>query len=229
MKNAAKTMSTHAFTQFELTTNLLRNLYKYDLTPVTKLVLLELTTHINESTNGFVVFPSVNYIAEVLGIGLTATKKAINDLIKEGLIIKSKRSKVRGNYNKYLLTPKVQISTSERAENECFKKTDNALFFNEQKKETNKPTNVDNFKILKEYAIKHNAYNIPAYIKWLQKTGSDKQIIKEHKQAEINSKALYKISQQHIKDLEYAKQNAWVVPEGYFEQIRNKLKTPSAP
>lgn len=224
MQNAAKSMPIKAVSQYEITTNLLRNLYKYDLTPVTKLVLLELTTHLNESANGSVVFPSVKYIANVLGIGLTATKKAINDLINEGLIIKSKRGNVRGNYNKYLLTPKVQNSACEQSENECFKKPDNDLSFKEQKKETNNTTNVDDFKILKDYAIKHNAKNIHAYINFLKKSGSDKQIIKEYKQAKANSKAMLELAKQTRQDLEYARLNAWVVPEGYFEKVRNRLK-----
>ena len=67
---AAQKAETHAkngVSQLELTSHLLRNLYKFDLTPVTKLVLLELTSHLNENTNGLVVFPSIGYIAEVLG------------------------------------------------------------------------------------------------------------------------------------------------------------------
>jgi predicted transcriptional regulator len=107
MQTLKKEVKNESISQFEITSDLLRNLYKFDLTPVTKLVLLELTTHLNESKNGSVVFPSVGYIAGVLGIGLTAAKKAINDLIKEGIIIKTKRNNVKGNYNKYLLTSKI--------------------------------------------------------------------------------------------------------------------------
>ena len=142
----AKSMSEHAFkgnvSQFELTSDLLRNLYKFDLTPVTKLVLLELTTHLNESRNGSVVFPSVNYIAEVLGIGLTACKKAINDLIKEGLIIKSKRDKIRGNYNKYLLRlAKIDFKTDKKENEHNYTQTN----INGQKT-TNKPPKNELFK-----------------------------------------------------------------------------------
>lgn len=229
MKNLAKSMPIKAVSQYEITTSLLRNLYKYDLTPVTKLVLLELTTHLNENKNGAVVFPSISYIAEVLGIGLTATKKAINDLIKQGLIIKSKRSKIKGNYNMYVLTPKVQNLTSERSKIECFKKSNNNLFLKEQIKETNKPTNVDDFKILKDYAVKHNAKNINAYINFLKKSGSDKQIIKDYKQAKANNKAMLEAVKTNQKDLEFAKQNAWQVPEGYFEKIRSQItKNPTS-
>lgn len=138
-------MPTKGISQFELTSNLLRNLNKFELTPVTKLVLLELTTHLNEDKNGSVVFPSVEYIANVLGIGLTAAKKAIKDLINEGLIIKSKRSKIQGNYNKYLITPKVRNLTCERSENECFKKSDYELLLITNNKEQNKKQNFYSF------------------------------------------------------------------------------------
>lgn len=200
--NTVKKETASAFTQFQITSDLLRNLYKFNLTPVTKLVLLELTTHLNESKNGSVVFPSVGYIAEVLGIGLTATKKAINDLIKEGLIIKSKRDKVRGNYNKYLLTLKVRSMTSEWAENESFKKSECDLFMitnNKEQKKEQTELNVsvkntgkyskdisggnvsENEEILREYAIKHNAKNVDAYVNTLKSTNSAAKIIKEHK------------------------------------------------
>ena len=195
-----------AMSQFEITSNLLRNLYKFNLTPVTKLVLLELTTHLNESRNGSVVFPSVGYIAEVLGIGLTAAKKAISDLVKEGLIIKSKRGNIRGNYNKYLLTPKMRNSTSERSENESFKQSDSDLFLletnkyekinnKEVKKQPVKNTSKEILggnvyseedKILRDYAEKHGARNINAYINALKQTKSAENVIKEYKRKNVS-------------------------------------------
>jgi len=188
MQTALELKQHESCTQFEVTSNLLRNLYKFNLTPVTKLVLLELTTHLNESKNGSVVFPSVGYIAEVLGIGLTAAKKAINDLIKEGLIIKSKRDKVKGNYNKYLLTKKVQNMTSEPSENDSFKKTKSDLFMitnkHEQKKEqTESGGNVysNENEILQDYAKKHGAIRVNAYVNSLKKNGSAKKIISDYK------------------------------------------------
>lgn len=138
MQNNVKSMPIKGTSQYEITSNLLRNLNKFNLTPVTKLVLLELTTHLNEDKNGSVVFPSVEYIANVLGIGLTAAKKAIKDLINEGLIIKSKRSKIQGNNNKYLITPKVRNLTCERSENEPFKKSESDRFMITNNKEQNK-------------------------------------------------------------------------------------------
>ena len=215
MQNAkkAESMLEHTFTQFEITSDLLRNLYKFDLTPVTKLVLLELTTHLNESKNGSVVFPSVGYIAEVLGIGLTAAKKAINDLINEGLIIKSKRDKVRGNYNKYLLRlAKIdfktgknekyidtktdingQKTTNKSSENELFKKSDSDCFMitNEIEQKNNKEEEILSGEnvytgddlILYEYAKKRAKYNVDALIKKIKENGGDKKIICEYKKA----------------------------------------------
>ena len=133
-----KKHANHGISAFELTQKTLRNLNKFNLTPVAKLVLLELTTHLNETVNGSVVFPSMEYISNVLGVGLTATKKAIKDLINEGLLIKSKRSKVNGNYNKYLLTPKVQNPTSEQSENELLKQANSDRFMITNNQEQNK-------------------------------------------------------------------------------------------
>ena len=207
MGTVLKVKQQESCTQFEITTDLLRNLYKFDLTPVTKLVLLELTTHLNENKNGSVVFPSVSYIAEVLGIGLTAAKKAINDLIKEGLIIKSKRDNVKGNYNKYLLRlAKIDFKTGKNeneykytqtdingqktankpSENELLKQSDSDLFYIG----TNKIEKINNKEdeILKSYAIRHGAKNVNAYVNVLRKNGSADKIIKEYKQKRFIAK-----------------------------------------
>lgn len=117
MQNTCKQRVREPKSQFELTTNLLRNLNQFELTPTAKLVLLELTTHINDSN---VIFPSMQFISETLGIGLTSTKQAIKDLIAAGIIMKSKRS-VSGNNNKYIFTSKVQIPTVERSKSELLK------------------------------------------------------------------------------------------------------------
>lgn len=225
MQNAkrAESMSEHAFSQFELTSKLLRNLYNYDLTPVTKLVLLELTTHLNESKNGSVVFPSVGYIAEVLGIGLTAAKKAINDLIKEGLIIKSKRDKVRGNCNKYLLTLKVRNLTDKPSENEHLKRSECDLFMitnnKEQKKEQTLSSGENVYtgddKILADYAVKHKAKSVSAYIAKLKETKSAEKIIceyKKRKNATQNALRSYQETQETIKLYKSFKTDA-VAPE----------------
>lgn len=196
--NVLKQEDYREFTQFELTTNILNNLKQFDLTPVAKLVLLELSTHYNGEKNGAVVFPSIETIAETLGVGLTATKKAIKDLIAEGLIIKSKMSKVHGNYNKYCLTLKVQgvkghNTTYKRSENELSKQSKNDLFYigtNKDKQITNKEVNKENFGgnvyqreddvILYEYAKKRAKKSVEGYVRFLKSSGAAKSIIKEH-------------------------------------------------
>lgn len=185
----AKKHATHAFSQFELSKLVLNNLKHFELTPVGKLVLLVLVDCYN-ADNGDVVFPSIEFIAEKIGCGLTATKQAISDLIKQGLIIKSKRSKIKGNYNKYLLTLKVRNLTSERSENECFNRSDSDCFHEEQKKRTNKTTNIvalnsnSDDKILREYAEKQGAKNVQAYINSLVKSGVAADIIRQYREKE---------------------------------------------
>ena len=113
----------HELTQFELSKEVLINqLKKYNLSPTGKLVLLYLTACFNPN-NGNVVFPKLQTIADSLGIGLTATKSAIADLINEGLVIKTKQCKA-GNNNKYLLTAKV---TGSEAKNRTFKQPKSEL------------------------------------------------------------------------------------------------------
>lgn len=143
---------------YELTHATIHNLGKYDLTPTAKLVLVFLTTHYNESKNGNVVFPSMPYISETLGIGLTATKKAIKDLIDNGFILKSKRNKVRGNLNKYGLSSKLknqettvskgQNPTNKQSESEPFKRSESDRFMITNNIKLNKETTTHEPKVV---------------------------------------------------------------------------------
>jgi hypothetical protein len=185
----------------------------FDLTPTGKLVLLVLVDCFNPDNNA-VVFPSMEFIADMAGIGLTATKQAIRDLILTGCIIKSKRGKIRGNYNKYLLTRKIQYRASERAENENLsqsQKSDNDLLkssendrfkqsdsdrFHEEQIIEQKNNNVVDFKkkqdeekitdtqILAEYAKEHGASNIQGYINSLKIKGVAADIIRQYREKE---------------------------------------------
>lgn len=191
--NTVKKHAQHGFSQFELTTKIVKNLNKYDITPTAKLVLILLTTHFNEEKNGAVVFPSMPYISETLGISLTATKQAIKDLVSEGLILQSKREKIRGNYNKYILTQKVHNSTVEQAENESFKRAESDLSFigtnkKNEIKEQNKEGGENVYKgddlILYEYAKKKAKYNVYSFVKAIKERGGDKKIISDYKKQE---------------------------------------------
>lgn len=229
-----KKHATHGVSAFELTQKTLRNLNKFNLTPVAKLVLLELTTHINESVNGSVVFPSIEYIANVLGVGLTATKKAINDLINEGLLIKSKRSKVSGNYNKYLLTPKVQNPTSERSQNELSKQSDSDRFMRTNNHEQNKEQTTKDVVVLKTNqsktvtledvpeSIKHNEKIKDKCAYWASLSEDVKKSYLQKKTKTVSNTAMLRKTQEVIKDIEFAKANC-APPTQAFLELRQKL------
>ena len=194
MKNA-KSMLDMGFlplTQFELTKNIVTNLKHFELTPSAKLVLILLTTHYNPA-NGSVVFPSMPFISKTLGLGLTAVKQAINDLIKSGLIIKAKRDKISGNHNKYLLTLKVRNTTVKQSENELLKQSENDRF-NITNKETKKEQtekvikpviNVDDFEKLKDYAVKKGVKYPAAYARKIIEAGNADKVLSEINAAQI--------------------------------------------
>ena len=193
MKNAKSMldMGFQPLTQFELTKNIVTNLKHFDLTPSAKLVLILLTTHYNPA-NGAVVFPSMPFISETLGLGLTAVKQAINDLIKSGLIIKAKRDKVSGNHNKYLLTLKVRNTTYDRSENELSKQSENDRFIitnKETKKEQTEKVktviNVDNFEKLKDFAAQKGVKYPAAYARKIIESGNADKVLNEINAAQI--------------------------------------------
>lgn len=155
MQQLAKKHATHAITGFELTKIVLHNLKHFGLKPQTKTVLWVLIDCYNPE-NGSVVFPSMEYIATEGAMGLTSAKEGIKELINKGLIIKSKRGKIRGNYNKYLLTPKVQNPTSEQPENELLKQSDSDRFMRTNKREKiieKTTTIVEEIKPIKEVVV----------------------------------------------------------------------------
>lgn len=230
MQNTAKSMPTKGFTQFELVNYLLQNLYKWNLKPIEQLVLLQLAYHYNP-TNKF-VFPRQKTIAHKINVSERSVIRAIQSLVKGGLIL------VECNLsNRYAFAPKLtaELSQNEKifepdtvsSDNDKISSTTDKMSYPliEQTKEPiNKPTSVDDFKILKDYAIKHNAKNIHAYINFLKKSGSDKQIIKDYKQAKANNEFMCNEVKRVKKELQEAKENAWEVPEGWFDNVRNQLR-----
>lgn len=224
MQNAAKSMPIKAVSQYELSQKLLQNLNIFKLTPTAKLVLMYLSSCYNPKNAD--MFPKQKTIADKLGVSEASVIRAVSELHKEGLIISERKYTNRYKYTARFLTSlgildnNMQVENSQNEIKQTCKMQPTLI---EPKKETNKPTNVDDFKILKDYAVKHNAKNINAYINSLKRSGSDKQIIKDYKQAKANNKAMLEAAEQNIKDLEYAKQNMWHPDKSYFEEIREKL------
>lgn len=230
MQNTVKSMPAKGFTQFKLVNYLLQNLYKWDLKPIEQLVLLQLAYHYNP-TKRF-VFPKQKTIAQKINVSERSVIRAIQSLVKAGLIL------VECNLsNKYAFGQKL---TCELAQNEKIFTPDNMSgnidkissqsdtvsppLIEQIIEPINEPTNVDDYKILKDYAIRHNAKNIHAYINFLKRSGSDKQIIKEYKQSKAHNKAMIEAAKRVREDLQNAKQNAWEVPVGWFDSVRNSLR-----
>lgn len=230
MKNLQKAEihATHGFSQFELSKKVLNNLYKYNLKPVTKLVLLFLCDCYNPKHGE--MFPKQSTIAQKLGVSEVSVIRAISELHKERLIISERKG-----VNRYTFTPRILseppineqnkmiVQTKQKDSSKPIKKIAPCI---EQKRETKKSTNIEDYKILKQYADKRGAKNIQAYINALIKLGSAESIIKEHKQIQANAQGMLAKAQKVQEDLKFARANrAENVPSDFFEKIKKQIKS----
>lgn len=235
MKNLqkAETHATHGFSQFKLTDRLLKNLNKYELSPTGKLVLLYLSSCYNPKKAD--VFPKQKTIANKLGISERSVVRAIQELVKGGLIF------VESKYtNHYVFSPKIVQKPSQNekifepenlsddfSQNDTLKRDNLSHHEHEPKKEQEKqPLSMEDYKILKKYADKRGAKNIQAYINTLIKSGSAESIIKEYKQIQANAQGMIEKAQRVQKDLEFARANrAENVPSDFFEKVKSQIKS----
>lgn len=230
MKNLkmAKTHVGHGVSQFELSKKVLNNLYKYNLKPVTKLVLLFLCDCYNPKHGE--MFPKQSTIAQKLGVSEVSVIRAISELHKERLIISERKGVNRYTFTSRILSEppineqnKMIVQAKQKDSSKPIKKIASCI---EQKRETKKSTNIEDYKILKQYAIKRGAKNIQAYINALIKLGSAESIIKEYKQIQANAQGMLAKAQKVQKDLEFARANrAENVPSDFFEKIKNQIKS----
>lgn len=227
-----KTHATHGFSQFKLTDRLLKNLNKYELSPTGKLVLLYLSSCYNPKKAD--VFPKQKTIANKLGISERSVVRAIQELVKGSLIF------VESKYtNHYVFSSKIVQKQSQNekifepenlsddlSQNDTLKHDNLSHHEHEPKKEQEKqPLSIEDYKILKQYAIKRGAKNIQAYINALIKLGSAESIIKEHKQIQANAQGMLAKAQKVQEDLKFARANrAENVPSDFFEKVKNKIK-----
>lgn len=138
-RKQVKSMSEHGFSQFELSKNVLNNLYKFKLTPTSKLVLLYLVDCYNE--NHQEVFPKQRTIADKLGVTERSVIRAIQELNKEGLILITNKLT-----NVYRFTSKIVCKPPQNKNTNCLIKRDKISSTNdklsstciEQKKELKK-------------------------------------------------------------------------------------------
>lgn len=228
----AETHATHGFSQFKLTDRLLKNLNKYELSPTGKLVLLYLSSCYNPKKAD--VFPKQKTIANKLGISERSVVRAIQELVKDGLIF------VESKYtNHYVFSSKIVQKPSQNekffepenlsddlSQNDTSKRDNLSHHEHEPKKEQEKqPLNMEDYKILKQYAIKRGAKNIQAYINALIKLESAESIIKEYKQIQANAQGMLAKAQKVQEDLEFARANrAENVPSDFFEKVKSQIK-----
>ena len=187
--NTARKQSTHAFSQFTLTNKLLQNLYKYKLTPNAKLVLLELSTCYNPKHGD--MFPKQKTLANRIGVSERSVVRAVSELVKEGLIL------IECKYtNHYKFSSRITAECAENLSEDVRQyrhQTDDNLSVHEQITEPiSKPTdrvggNVysEEDQILIDYATKHGAKNVKAYVAKLKLSKSADKIIAEYKKKRV--------------------------------------------
>ena len=210
--NTAKKEAAKDFTQFELTTNIITKLNTFKLTPTAKLVLLYLTTCYNPKHKE--VFPKQKTISIKLGISERSVTRAIQELFKEGLVL------IECKYtNRYKFTSRIVQEPShllpenlsdDKGQNDT-KEDDNLSPHDiEQIKETKKELTVkryltvdsnsieiEEFKILKDYAQKNYTSTPEKYLNWILKNKDvQKKILSDYKSKESAKKrALHSIEE----------------------------------
>lgn len=185
----AKKHAGHGLSQYEMTTEFVKNLSQFDITPVAKLVLLYLTTCYNPKNAD--VFPKQKTIAAKIGVSERSVTRAVQELFKAGLILveckHTNRYKIVANSGGFardiekIFEPDI-LSDNSRKNISQQKDNLSDTHEHEQKKEHEKePQSVEDFKILKEYAEKMGAKNVKAYINTLKSNGSAVKIIADYK------------------------------------------------
>ena len=206
MKKTVQKHAIHDFSQFRLTNYLLNNLSQFDITPIAKLVLLELSACYNPKKAD--MFPKQKTLAKKIGVSERSVVRGVQELIKAGLIL------VESKYtNHYIFTSRIggewaqdeKIFTSENMsddlrQNDTSSRDNLSHHEHEPVNEpNNQPTSVDDFKILKEYAKKKGAKNITSYVAALKRNGAADKIIKEIKEKERANKYYAKQIEQTAK------------------------------
>lgn len=221
-RKQAESNECFGLSQFELTKKVLNNLKHFKLSPTTINVLWYLTSCYNPK-HGY-VFPRQSTIAENLRCSERSVIRAIQSLVKEGLIIVECKTSNRYRFTSRLTGECLENLSKDEMSSQYEKKslTNDNLSYHiyEQKKEeikeqhdVSKNSNsieFEEFKILKDYAIKHGAKNVNAYINVLRKNGGAEKIICEYKkQQKVTQKALrsYKETQEILKRYEEYKKD----------------------
>lgn len=194
-RKQVKSMSCHGFSQFELTSKLVTNLYKYDISPTAKLVLLYLSSCYNPKKAH--MFPKQKTMASKLGVSERSIVRAVQELVNKHLIV------IECKYtNYYKFTSQIVSKPPLNENNHQDENMSGSIRQNDTlngdnlsphgieptRQLENEPASVDDFKILKDYAEKHNAKNVTAYINYLKRNGSADKIIADFKAKEASDR-----------------------------------------
>ena len=203
--HTAKKEAARELTQYQLTTEIITKLNTLQLTPTAKLVLLYLTTCYNP--NHREVFPKQKTIADKLGVSERSVIRAIQELFKEGLILIECKYTNRYKFTSRIVSEhpdkmadnlcqnvsgegdKLSVpcieQTIEHEKEPSINKGGNVYLASEQSARAERShvycERSQDDKILADYALKHNARNVQAYINTLKSSGSAKKIISESK------------------------------------------------
>ena len=237
-ENTVKKPATKQITQVQLSNWIVNNLSQFNLKPTAKLVLLYLASCYNPKHAD--VFPKQKTIADRLGVSEASVIRAISELHKEGLIISERKYTNRYKFTSRILNLGGMVEDLKQDNKMQVKKTQNdslktcklKVVYKEQKKEQEKNNSFsggnvynDDDKILEDYAIKHNAKNIKAYINTLKNSGSAAKIICEYKKRKkVTQNALYAVkeTQNLIKQYQNYK-NESVPPSESWKKFGEKL------
>ncbi len=195
-ENTAKTMSQHGFTQFDLSKNVINNLSQFNLKPTTKLVLLYLCDCYNPKHGE--MFPKQSTIAKKLGISEVSVIRAVQELHKEGLLISERKYTNRYKFTSRIVSEQPVNLIDDNNQKDSSKPIKKIEHDKEQKKETNNQQNyeglggnvysVEEYCVLRDYAIQMGADNINAYIARMRQNKSDKKIIQDYRKKTFISK-----------------------------------------
>lgn len=199
--NTAKNHAGHGISQIKLTNYLLNNLQQFNLKPTTKLVLLYLSGCYNPKHAD--VFPKQKTIANQMGISEASVIRAIAELHKEGLIVSERKYSNRYKFTAKILdveqADKMQVENLQNETAETCKMTPTCNRTTiEQESNNGGVDNLDEYKILKSYAVSKNARNVAAYVATLKKNGSAEAIIQQEREKQ-------QIEQYHANKIERTK------------------------
>lgn len=211
-------MTIHAFPQYKLTKNLLNNLSQFDVTPTAKLVLIYLSGCYN--ADNVDMYPRQKIMAERLGISERSVIRAVQELIKAGLILVECKFS-----NRYKFTSKIfcdEIMSPKKCQKGRKKVTKCHAPCNEQ---TNKQIhNMDVDKILLRYAESKNVRNKFAYINAIKRNGGVEEILKEYEQIEARKRYYEEQTKKVEEELQISMENCVKdVPQSYWDNVRNQI------